>query len=115
MNRRALLTAAFAVAGAGAIDKAAAHLFEELTADERVAVWLCTGTDDGKPVLDQVLDTIPGLAERGYLVRHELPKDHWARSAWGVTHYHVATAKGRRTLARMGYDNDRDAYVETPS
>jgi hypothetical protein len=115
MNRRALLTATFAVLGAKSIDKAVALAFEELDVNERYAVWLCTGTDDGKPVADAVLDCIPELVERGHLKRYELPENHWARSAWGVTHYHKATTKGRRTLDRMGFDSDRDAYMKTGS
>lgn len=111
MNRRALMTAGFAVAGAKAIDKSVAWLFQELDANERYAVWLCTGTADGTPVADEVIACLPGLIDRGYLVRYELPEDHWT----GMSCYHKATAKGRRALDRMGFDSDRDAYVPEPS
>jgi hypothetical protein len=110
MNRRSLLTAAFAVAGAKSIDKAVAVAFEELDENERYAVWLCTGTDDGIPVADAVLDCLPSLVERGHLVRIDLAEGHWAREQ-GQTHYFEATKKGRRTLDRMGFDSDRDAWV----
>lgn len=111
MNRRALLTAAAAVAGGKAIDKAVSLAFEELDENERYAVWLCTGTDDGEPVAEAVIATVPGLVERGHIQCIELAEDHWMRREWGRTSYHVATPKGRRTLDRMGFDSDRNAYV----
>lgn len=111
MNRRSLLTAAAAVLGAKSIDKAVALAFEELTENERYVVWLCTGTDDGTPVAEEMLACIPDLVDRGHLKRYELAEDHWRRREWGQTCYHLATAKGRRTLDRMGFDSDRDAWV----
>lgn len=107
MNRRDLLTAGAAIAGARSIDKATAWIFLELDEHERYAVWLASGYYDRTPIDDETYARIPGLIRRGHLVEVPVPDGHWLRDD-GLTSMVMATAKGKRTLDRMGFASKRE-------